>query len=223
MLSASKRQLYPLCLAAIVALALPSLGISDTYSTTIDASILSLGGSNSGNYSFDTPVLADGDQYAITGSFGDKFPSGTFVGFYPTVTLIAGTDTTADTITVDLLQDFLDPGVTTWDGTYSEHIPFTLSPGVTANGQRLISTVDDPTEQSVGLITGGSASKSLSGLSGDELVTNYQLNFTFLDAPVGAAGSSPVPEPSQTIPVALGLVGLVVFQLRKLRSRSAGA
>jgi hypothetical protein len=214
-----------LCLTAILALALPAIGISSTITAIVNPgeSALTLGGSDSGGYSFDLS-LGDGDEYLVTGTFSNSFPSSTQVGFFPTVKLISGAAADTDTITLDMDQDFFDAAAANWDGVYTEHIPFILSAGVTATGQRLISTVDDPTEQSVGLITGGSHAKSLSGLNGDELVTDYQLNFTFAaGTPEGSSGTSPIPEPSQTIPVVMGLVGLVVFKLRKLGSRSAGA
>jgi len=85
------------------------------------------------------------------------------------------------------------------------------------------STNLDTTPQSVGLLgpvfgPGDfflSGSKLLSPLNGDLLVGDYQLTFNFnAGAPMGSSGSS-VPEPSQTIPVAIGLASLLIVNLCK--------
>jgi hypothetical protein len=225
-------------------LAAPALGISSTVtgieangtcesgtctSGSLSASALTLGSSTSGSYNFDVTV-GDGDVYDVAGTFYNTFPSSTFLGFFPTVTLLSTTAVGADTITLDMLQDFFygTDLSTSWSGTYNEKVPVDLSiSGTTATGQVFYSTDVDTTPQSVGLLPTAhgpgdyylSGSASLGPLDGDLLVSDYQLTFTFPEgAPAGSYISSPVPEPSQTIPVAIGLAGLLLFKLRKFRS-----
>jgi hypothetical protein len=231
----------PLCLTAILALALPALGISSSVtgieangtcdsgtctSGGLSAGGLTLGNTANGSYNFDVN-FADGDEYDVSGTFSNAFPAGTHVGFFPTVTLISGTAAGTDTITLDMLQDFFDASATSWNSPYTEQIPFDFSNAdESASGQRFISSNGAPTPQSVGLLAAAgpgdtyqTASASLTGLNGNTLITDYQLKFTFDEgAPGGSSISSPVPEPSQMIPVAIGLVGLLIFKLR----RSAG-
>ena len=248
MLSAPQRQLHPRCLTAILALALPALGLSSTVDTGIQASgsvpttcgsgnctagalstgALTQGTTTNGGYNFNV-TAADGDLYNVSGTFNNTFLSGTFLGFFPTVTFQGTSTVAADTITLDMLQDFtFGTNSTSWAGTYNEQIPFALSAGTTAEGQALYSTNLDATLQSIGLlgpVSGPgnfslSASKSLSPLDGNLLIGDFQYTFTFAQgAPNGTSGSSPVPEPSQTIPMAIGLVGLLFFNFRRLRSR----
>src|SRR5579863_3626164 len=139
MLSAPHRQLNRLCLTAILALALPAL-VTSSPVTGISANgtcgsgtctaaglatgALTIGSSTSGSYNFDVHE-GDGDVYDVSGTFEDTFLAGTFLGFYPTVTLISGTAAGADTITLDLLQDFANGNSSTsWAGPYNEKIPF---------------------------------------------------------------------------------------------------
>jgi hypothetical protein len=244
MFSAPHRQLNRLCLTAILALALPALGISSTV-TGIEANgaceagtctasglasgALTPGGSTSGNYNFDVSFL-DGDVYDVSGAFNNSFPSGTLYGFFPTVTLTSGAAAGTDTITLDMLQDFFASGALNWDSTYRETIPFDLSADMSASGQLQISTQDDSTLQSVGLLSATGPgdtvqkdSKFLTGLNGDTLVTDYRLRFTFdKGAPNGSSGGSPIPEPSQMTSLGLVLAGLIVFRVRKLRSGARG-
>jgi hypothetical protein len=163
----------------------------------------------------------------VSGTFDNSFPLGTSLGFFPTVTLLSASAAGADSITLDMLQDFTSGGdSTSWAGSYHENLPFLLSgAGTTAEGQVLYSTNLDTTPQSVGLLgpISGSGihdlvgSKTLSPLDGHLLVGDFQFTFTFPEgAPEGTHSSSPVPEPAQTIPVAIGLAGLLIFNLCKI-------
>lgn len=236
----------PLCLTAILALALPVLGISSvvtgieggaTGGTTVcgtggtsctagslSAGALTVGGSTNGSYNFDI-TAGDGDVYDVSGTFHNTFPSTTFLGFFPTVTVVSGSAAGTNTITLDMLQDFSTSIPSpNWDGTYNEKIPFSLAAGTTADGQVFYSTNLDTTPQSVGLsptcIGPGSCyyatSKDLSPLNGDLLISDYQLTFTFPANAAPGTSVSSVPEPSQTIPLGIGLGCLLLFNLRKL-------
>jgi hypothetical protein len=220
-------------------LAAPILGISSTVTGievnsacevgtctagSLAAGALTYGSSTSGSYNFD--VTADGDLFDVSGAYNNTFTSGTFLGFYPTVTLISGTS--AATVTLDMLQDFFygTDGSTSWSGSYNEKIPLDLSTGTTGEGQVFYSTDLDTTPQSVGLLgpVDGSGdyyltgSNTLNNLNGDLLVSDYQLTFTFAAGSTpGTSASSPVPEPYQTIPVGIGLAALVLFNVRFIR------
>lgn len=224
-------------------LAFPALGISNTVtgieangtcevgtctSGGLSSGALTLGGSTSSSYNFD--VSADGDQFDVSGTYNNTFSSGTFLGFYPTVTLLSGTS--AATVTLDMLQDFFygTDGTTDWSGSYNEKIPLNLSSGTTGEGQVFYSTDLDTTPQSVGLLgpvdgPGNyylTTSKTLNNLDGDLLISDYQLAFTFAADSAPGTSVSSVPEPSQMIPLAMGLVGLLIFSVRKFRSRDIG-
>jgi hypothetical protein len=76
----------------------------------------------------------------------------------------------------------------------------------TAQSVRLLPTVDGPGDYYLG----GNA--TLDPLDGDLLISDFQFTYTFPEGALEATSiSSPVPEPSQTIPVAIGLAGLVLF------------
>jgi hypothetical protein len=236
-----------LCLAVMSAVALPALGISSTITGisvsgstptacdfgsctagALSAGALTIGNSTSGSYNFDV-TATDGDIYDVSGTFDNTFPSGTFLGFYPTVTLLSTTAVGADTITLDMLQDFVFGDDTTdWSGSYNEKVLLDLSAaGTSAGGQVFYSTDVDSTPQSVGLLgpVSGPGVYSLSGsatldpLTGKYLISDSQLTFNFPEgAPAGTFISSPIPEPSQAIPLAIGLAGLLLFKLRKVGS-----
>jgi hypothetical protein len=192
---------------------------------------LTFGNSTTGSYNFDV-TAADGDVYDVAGTFNNTFPSTTFLGFFPTVTYVGTTPAaSADTITLDMFQDFVygSDSTNSWSGPYNEKVPVDLSiSGTTATGQVFYSSDVDPTAQSVGLLPTAdgpgdyflSGSATLGPLDGDLLIGDLQLTLTFpAGAPPGSSISSPVPEPTQTIPVTIGLAGLLLFKLRKFRSR----
>lgn len=224
----------------------PALGISDTVTgiqvsgdvpTTcasgdcaavdLSAGALTVGGSTSGSYNFNA-TAASGDIYNVSGTFNDTFLSGTFLGFFPTVTLVSANAAAPDTIKLDMFQDFaFGDETTSWDGLYNEKVPFILSvAGTTGAGQVFYSTNLDTTPQSVGALGPVSgpgsfnlvASKTLSPLDGHLLVGDFQFTFTLPEgATKGTYISSPVPEPSQTMPAIVGMVLLLLFSLRRHR------
>ena len=246
MLSLPERQLVLL----VCFLVAPALGISDTVTgiqvsgdvpticasgdcaaVDLSAGALTQGGSTAGSYNFNA-TAASGDVYNVSGTFNNTFLSSTFLGFFPTVTLVSANAAAADTIKLDMFQDFaFGNDTTSWDGLYNEMVPFTLSvAGTTAAGQVLYSTNLDTTPQSVGPLGPVSgpgsfnlfASNTLSPLDGHLLVGDFQYTFTFPEGAIeGAYISSPVPEPSQTIPAIVGIVVLLLFSLRRHRVGSA--
>jgi hypothetical protein len=203
---------------------------------------LTLGGSTTGPYSFNV-TAADGDIYNVAGSFNNTFLSSTFLGFFPTVTYEGnlahpGDAVAQDTITLDMLQDFVfGNNSTDWSGTYNEKLPLVLSvPGSQASGQVIYSTLtnnatlmDGPeTVGELGPVFGTgmynlTGTAALNPLTGNYLASDFQFTFVFpggTATPVGGFISSPsaVPEPAQVIPAAIGLAGLLLFKVRKFRT-----
>jgi hypothetical protein len=189
------------------------------------AGALTLGTSTAGTYNFDL-TAGDGDIYNVSGTFDNAFPRGTLLGFFPTVTLLSTTAAGADTIKLDMLQDFASGSdSTSWAGAYDEKLPFDLSAaGSSASGQVLYGTNLDPTfltDGPLGPLFGPgdydfTVSTTLSPLDGHLLISDFQYTFTFPEgATKGSSISSPVPEPSPTIPVAIGLACLLIFNFCK--------
>jgi len=171
-------------------------------------------------YNFD--VAVNGDLFNISGSIVNKFPSSTFLGFYPTITYVGPTlSTSTDTITLDMLQNFADPLLSnpSWDGSYNEVIPFDLPvAGESASGQVLYNG------QTVGVLgpVFGSGNyyltqvSTLSNLDGNPLDSDYKLSFTFpAGVGPGTIASSPSPEPAEALLLGLGSLGLLLVKGRK--------
>jgi hypothetical protein len=202
-------------------------GYGNCAAPSLVAGALTQGTSTTGSYNFNE-TAADGDVYKVSGTFNNTFPSGTSLGFFPTVSLVSTTAVGADTITLDMLQDFTSGDDTTsWSGTYNEKLPFTLSSaGTTGEGQVLYSTNLDTTPQSVGEkgpVSGPGSfylfgSATLTPLTGHLLTGDFQFTFTFPEgATAGSSISSPVPEPSPALPAAFGLAAcLLLFKLREI-------
>jgi hypothetical protein len=204
----------------------PTCGYGSCTAPALTGGALTLGTSTSGSYTFNETAI-DGDVYNVSGTFKDTFFSGTSLGFFPTVTLVSTTAVGADTITLDMLQDFsAGTDATSWSGTYNEKLPFVLSAAGTGEGQVLYSTDLDTTPQSVGEKgpVSGPGSFNLVGsaawnpLSGQYLIGDFQFTFSFPEgSTAGSSISSPVPEPSPAIPAAIGLVAcLLLFKLREI-------
>lgn len=228
-----KSHLY---LAAALALALPAVGFSAAIeangacetppsaspcaAASVSGAAITPGGSSVGSYNFDVTVGTD--IYKVTGTYFDTLSptDRVFIGFFPLVTVVSATTTSADTVTLDLLQDFSDPNLTKWGGTYSETIPLDLpSVGETGAGQV---KYDGQTVGLLGPVSGsgdytlGPVSTPLAPLNGSLLSADYTLTFTFAKGSVaGEFASSPaVPEPAEaySMAIGLGLLGLASFR-----------
>jgi hypothetical protein len=174
-----------------------------------------------GNY------MIGSDAYDINiSSYGATYLSGTYIFINFSATYIGvNPSTSADTIEIDELQDFYSNIPGTWDSppNYTEDVPVLVGSGTTFaanlcyNGGSSTVCVGQ-----VGPVGAGtydlSLSSSLIGLGGGDYLSadfGFILNFpagtasgTTIDAP-----ASLVPEPAETIPVALALAGFVSVML----------
>jgi hypothetical protein len=135
----------------------------------------------------------------------------------------ASPSATADTINFNLLGSIYDSAASNWDGTYSEHIPFVNSAGVTGTGELFVDG------QGVGAVSKGagsypatSISALLTGITGPTLSEAFDFSFSFAAGSVDlTAGSSPfvsptaTPEPATVIPAALSLAGFALVAIRR--------
>jgi hypothetical protein len=220
-------------LAAFATTAISVNGTCDLGTCTpaaLAAGALTIGTSSSSAFSIPI-VLADNDEYTLSGSYNNTFPSGTTFGFYPTVTYTGNSvlgnvsAVATDTLSVNMLQDYFFPGLNiNWDGTYTENIPFLLSAANSSATGYL--SVDGQNVGTLGSVSGPvdivlSKSTPLTGVDGNTLVIDYNLTFTFDGGTtVGSGSGSPsIPEPVQTIPVALTLLALLALTAFQNRDR----
>ena len=201
--------------AAALALALPVFGMCAA--VTITAPQVTYGTETDGTTS--TPVTIGSDTFTVTSFYSTSYDSaGTHLTFVPTATLTSGPNLAAsDTITIDYLSTIYDNSPGNWDGTYTEHVPLYVSNIGSASGQLFVDGQGLPLEGFTG--PGGfyaSASSNLTGLDSSTLSFDYQFVFTFgAGSTVGDYINSPTPEPAQTIPAAIGLVGFALVGLRR--------
>jgi len=188
------------------------------------------GASISSPFNFNYTV--NSDVYNISGSYAAAYDtngtsisvdlSATYLGLHPTAT--------NDTFAIDVLQQYFDDSPGTWDGTYTETIPITMSSNVGAGSTVTAQLLYDG--QSVGLMGPfgpgshfAQQSANLSGLTGDYLNADYQFVYTFgAGTEPGAEVSlvSSVPEPGQTLPLALAGIAFVGYRwIRARRGRLA--
>lgn len=214
----------PFFCAAALAVALPVLGMCDAveingtcYSgdcSTPDS--ISYGGSSSG--STDNTISVGGADFDVSTSFLASFDDlGTSMTADPFVTYVGASPLSSDeTVTINMFQDFYYPGTgVTWDGTYYESFPFGMSSTGSASGELFING------QGVGPIgpySGpgafyGSGSANLTGLDGNTLGYDFEFTFTFDAGAAPGSTISSVPEPVQTIPLAMSMLGFAVFAL----------
>jgi MYXO-CTERM domain-containing protein len=167
------------------------------------------------------------DTYKVTNVYSTSYgDSGSSITVVPTVTYTGSSPAaTADTITINFLQDIYDNSDGSFDGTYGETIPFVVPTGATDSGELFVDG------QGLGLVGpygpgtySVSKSSPLTGLDGDYLAFDYQFTFSFAAGiPTGTTTSSPsaVPEPAQTIPAGLGLLGLTLAAFRRRTKETA--
>jgi hypothetical protein len=198
----------------------------DPNSTSTAAGISPASGTVSGNYTA-TYTLADGDKYAITAAFNASYTTGIAIVFNPTVTYVGSTPAAAaDSISLDLYQNFYDTTGTTWNSppNYCEYFPATVAAGGSATAAL---SYDG---NSIGTLSAGPGTSSqfkcsalsFSAAQNASAYLNADYNVTFNFAAGTTTGTSEssisatsVPEPST---MALGMLGsgsLLYFARRR--------
>jgi hypothetical protein len=134
---------------------------------------------------------------------------------------------TGDSFTVNVLQDFNGGGPGNWNSPpdYTEHVPATVGNFTTFSFNDCFDS-NTACVGAVGPLGPGSYNQTvttpLTGLTGQYLAENFEFTFDFgPGAPAGAGDTvlAGAPEPVQTIPVALALVGFASAWL--IRKRGA--
>jgi hypothetical protein len=190
---------------------------------------LQFGQSNASPGSTPSPysLMVNGDTYSISWTYSDSFTSGTEIVINPVATFVSGPSTTTDTITFDFFQNYYtNISNPTWDGTYTETVPLDIegpvASGSTASGELFY---DGQGLGLVGPVGPGFHYKqnmvALTGLDLSTLSAEYEFTYTFAPGTTGGSISSPsIPEPAETLPLALLGLGSCGFALRR-RAKSA--
>jgi hypothetical protein len=187
---------------------------------------IQFGQSISGNGSY-ALVFGDGDQYSIKWTYSASYTgAGTAVTIYPVATYVGSSPSIGnDTIAFDSFQNIYDSSRGSWDGSYTETIPLSLSgnagAGSTVSGELFWDG------QGLGLIgpfgignNVGQNTETLTGLDATTLSAEYAFTFNF-DAGTqngAVASSSPVPEPVYTYLMGFGLLALVLLRHRSRKN-----
>jgi hypothetical protein len=198
----------------------------DCTTAGLQSSAISYGQSTGPNTLALSDYTVGSDPYDINiTSYGATYLSGTYIYIDFSATYVGSSpSTSADTIQIDELQDFYSNIPGTWDGDYTENVPVIVGSGTTFqanlcyNGRASTACVGQ-----VGPVGAGTynfaLSNGLTGLGGGDYLAadfDFVLNFPEGTAPGTAIDVvSSVPEPGQTIPVAVLLVVLVCATLAR--------
>jgi hypothetical protein len=185
--------------------------------------------SNTFSYSF---TLADGDSYALAGSYNASYITGTVFSNALTLTYTGNTGgggTTSlfsDNITVDLVQDIYDASGGTWNGLYTEVAPLCLGAGITAPTVQY--EVNGNSVGNLGPYSSGcsanAASANLNNLGAINYLAldwDYAFDFSAGSAVNTAADVQYTPEPAETLPAALALGCLACVMIARKRREQA--
>jgi hypothetical protein len=200
-------------------------------STTLANTAILYGGvSGPANFDFFYTAMS-GDLYEISGQFFASYGSSGSV-FSVDMNVVysasnAGPSSALDVLDLDVLQDVYDPGPGTYDGYYTEVVPATIGPNLGSTAILKANVLYD--NQGVGQLTFSgpgnyyqTASADLTGLNGDYLYEDFQLQYLLGPGALPGSGVSVLPgsapEPAETIPaaIALGLCAIVVLKRKGL-------
>lgn len=204
----------------------------DPNSTLTAVGISPAGASTSGSFSF-AYYVSNQDSFKISGTYSASYSTGTLILFNPTVTYIGNNGNTlanavgADSISLDLYQNFYDTTGTSWNGTVCEYFPAAVATGGTESANLSFDG------QSVGTLTAGAGSSAQSKCSALSysaaqnasayLNGDYNITFNFAAGTTPGTSSSSVspssvPEPSTAALGLLGSFSLLYFARRSRRS-----
>jgi hypothetical protein len=184
---------------------------------------------------FSYAVSVNGDPYLMSGTYAASYTAaqGTILNLTLTATYTGdGPTSVADILTLDLLQNFFNSSVGTWDGVYSESVPVNIfgdvGDGTNATARFLVDGQNVGTIGPFGPGTNlGQASKALSDLGGNTLTQDFNFVFTFEPGTDPGAGSvvsatpNVVPEPSSLLLFGSGLASvLTVTRTRRKQNRT---
>lgn len=173
------------------------------------------------SYSF-TYTFANTDMYQVTGTYSASYPvgGGPELNFSAVDTFIGNSTNTAssaDSLSVDLLENFASPP----DGTYGANATLTQSgvvPGSQVTSQLY---VDGVTTGVMGPYTGtGSMSYTSAGASFTNLpaTTLFDFDYTFYTA-AGTPAAVPEPANAGLLMAGIGIIGVVMFRRRSRLSK----
>lgn len=163
-------------------------------------------------------TASSGDQFQISGNYSAGFPatSGPLsLGTNFFVTYTGSAPAAGDTFTVNLLQDFNGGGPGNWNSppNYTEHVDATVGNFTTFTANDCFDS-NTACVGSVGPLGPGTyydnVTSALTGLNGQYLAEDFEFTFNFAAGAPGGTTDTVLPnapEPVQTIPVALGLLG----------------
>ena len=187
-------------------------------------------GPTTGTYSL---AFGNGDQYLISWTFSASYdanrtrlsvdPMATYVGVDPSIG--------NDLITFQFFQNFYGPGPGTWDGSYTETVPLSLS--LTAGAGSTVSGQLSYDGQPMGLIGPHGPgdfleqnTMTLSGLTDNTLASIFVFNFDFhqgttanTTASAASVTVADVPEPAQALPLGIAFLG-AAYRLATRRRRN---
>jgi hypothetical protein len=208
---------------ALLALAIPAIGLPATVNLT--GPTVGFNSAYNATSFNQTVTFGNGDVYDVSGSYFASYTAngGTLASINPTVTYVGSSPSVAnDAITLSFTQAFFDSRPGTWDGQYTSSTPVNIFGTVGAGSSLTAEVFYDG--QSLGSETGTSgvlnSVKTLTGLDGDTLTSNYELSYN-LNAgtqPGAGASSSSVPEPAEALPMGLGLAGVLYAVARRKKS-----
>jgi hypothetical protein len=212
---------------ALLALAVPVIGLPAN--VTLTGPTVNFNGST-GPTSFNQTVsFGNGDVFDVTGTFSAAYnSSGTSLSINPVVTYTGSAPSVGnDAITISYTQPYFDNSPGTWDGTYTETIPVVPIGSVGAGSSLTGELFYDG--QGLGPLTGSSGvltnSANLTGLTGNTLTADFEFTYnlnagTQPNAGISSPASSAVPEPTEALPVGVGLAG-VMYAVARRRKKSA--
>jgi hypothetical protein len=212
---------------ALLALAVPVIGLPAN--VTLTGPTVNFNGT-AGPTSFNQTVsFGNGDVFDVTGTFSAAYNSGgTSLSINPIVTYVGSAPSVGnDSISISYTQPYFNSSPGSWDGTYTETIPVVPIGAVGAGSS--ISGQLSYNGQGLGVLTGSSGvltkSANLTGLTTDTLTADFELTYnlnagTDPGAGISSPASSAVPEPTEALPVGVGLAG-VMYAVARRRKKTA--